>query len=94
MVALNCGYSLEASAEHKGRTSVQMHTENVELDSNEVIIMYDVSEESNEMSVTMHNVSRRMLTLTQTNLSYVSVDGRSDRSLFTVSNTISISFSI
>lgn len=62
MVALNCGYSLEASAEHKGRTSVQMHTENVELDSNEVIIMYDVPEESNEMSVTMHNVSRRMLT--------------------------------
>ena len=39
MVALNGGYSLEASAEHKCRTSVQVHTGNVELDSNELIIM-------------------------------------------------------
>jgi len=43
MVGAYGGSSLQASAKHKSRTSVQVQTENTELDSNE-------SEESNEMA--------------------------------------------
>jgi hypothetical protein len=58
MVALNGCYSLEASAERKCRTSVQMHTENVELDSNEAILM----NQKNLMICQKQYTSRTMLT--------------------------------